>query len=115
MRPVFPEVFEAPAEFVTLQSDDGIGAALTSRLQSFEAELLAEEETFAGRASLNRALIGRVEALDSGFRTILDMDSTEISVYGEREHSTVANKPVGFILLWLGMPKWKSWIARCKG
>ena len=37
------------------------GAALTSRLQSFETEMLAEEENFAGLARLNRALIGKAE------------------------------------------------------
>ena len=58
------------------------GAALTSRLQSFETEMLAQEENFAGLARLNRALIGKAEALDSGYRTILDMDSTEVPVYG---------------------------------
>ena len=59
------------------------GAALTSRLQSFETEMLAQEENFAGLGRLNRALIGRAEAMDSGYRTILDMDSTEVPVYGE--------------------------------
>ncbi len=63
------------------------GAALTSRLQTFETGMLAEEENFAGLARLNRALIGRAEAMDSGDRTILDMDSTEIPVYGEQEQS----------------------------
>src|SRR3989449_6308088 len=63
------------------------GAALTSRLQSFETEMLAEEENFAGLAGLNRALIGRAESMDSGGRTVLDMDSTEIPVYGEQEQS----------------------------
>jgi len=63
------------------------GAALTSRLQSFETEMLAEEENFAGLARLNRALIGKAEAVDSGYRTILDMDSTEVPVYGEQEQS----------------------------
>jgi hypothetical protein len=42
------------------------GAALTSRLQTFEAEMLAEEENFTGVARLNRALIGRAESMDSG-------------------------------------------------
>ncbi len=41
------------------------GAALTSRLQSFETEMLAEEETFAGLAAINRELIARVEAVDA--------------------------------------------------
>ena len=63
------------------------GAALPSRLQTFETELLAEEENFAGLARLNRELIGRAEALGSPYRTVLDMDSTEIPVYGEQEQS----------------------------
>ena len=63
------------------------GAALTSRLQSFETEMLAEEENFAGLARLNRELIGRAEAMDSACRALLDMDSTEIPVYGEQEQS----------------------------
>ena len=54
------------------------GAALTPRLQTFETDMLAEEENFAGLAGLNRALIGRAEAIGSGSRTVLDMDSTEI-------------------------------------
>jgi hypothetical protein len=61
---------------------------LTSRLQSFETEMLAQDENFAGLARLNRALIGKAEAVDSGYRTILDMDSTEVPVYGEQEHSS---------------------------
>ena len=63
------------------------GAALTSRLQSFETEMLAEDSDFAGLAGLSRALIAKAEALDSGYRTFLDMDSTEIPVYGEQEQS----------------------------
>ena len=63
------------------------GAALPSRLQTFEMELLAEEENFAGLARVNRELIGNAEAIDSPRRTVLDMDSTEISVYGEQENS----------------------------
>jgi hypothetical protein len=42
------------------------GAALTSRLQSFETEMLGEEQNFARLARLNRALIGKAEGLDSG-------------------------------------------------
>jgi len=63
------------------------GAALTSRLQSFETEMLAEEENLAGLARINRELIGRGEAVDSPQRVVLDMDSTEIPVYGEQEQS----------------------------
>ena len=65
------------------------GAPLPSGLQTFETELLAEEGSFAGGlARLNRELIGKAEALDSSYRTVLDMDSTEIPVYGEQENST---------------------------
>jgi len=63
------------------------GAALTSRLQSFETELLAEEENVVGLAAINRELIGKAEAMDSPQRVVLDMDSTEIPVYGQQEHS----------------------------
>ena len=63
------------------------GAALTSRLQTFETEILAEERNFGGLARLNRELIGRAETLGSPYRTVLDMDSTEIPVYGEQEQS----------------------------
>jgi hypothetical protein len=63
------------------------GAALTSRLQSFETEMLTEDRNFAGLARINRELIGRVEAVDSPRRMVLDMDSTEIPVYDQQEHS----------------------------
>ena len=64
------------------------GAALTSRLQSFATEMLGEEENFAGLGGLNRAWIGKAETMDPGYRTGLDMDSTEIPGYGEQEQST---------------------------
>jgi Transposase DDE domain group 1 len=60
------------------------GAALTSRLQSFETELLTDEESFAGLATINRELIAKAEAIDSPQRVVLDMDSTEIPVYGQQ-------------------------------
>ena len=63
------------------------GAALPSRLQTFETDLLAEDGNFAGLARVNRELIGNAEAIDSPYRTVLDMDSTEIPVYGEQENS----------------------------
>ena len=63
------------------------GVALTSRLQTFETEMLAEEENFTGLARINRELIGKAEALGSAQRVVLDMDSTEIPVYGEQESS----------------------------
>jgi hypothetical protein len=63
------------------------GAALTSRLQTFETEMLAKDENFTGLVRVNRELIGRAEALDSQYRVVLDMDSTAIPVYGGQEHS----------------------------
>ena len=63
------------------------GAALTSRLQSFETELLTQDENLAGLAAINRDLIARAEAMDSPQRVVVDMDSTEIPVYGQQEQS----------------------------
>ena len=63
------------------------GAALTSRLQSFETELLAEEGNLFGLGAINRELIANAEAIDSPQRVVLDIDSTEIPVYGNQEHS----------------------------
>src|SRR5499427_3659149 len=63
------------------------GVALTSRLQTFETEMLAAEGNFAGLVGINRDLIAKVEALDSPQRVVLDMDSTEIPVYGQQENS----------------------------
>ena len=63
------------------------GAALTSRLQSFETELLTQEGNLDGLSLINRELIAKAEAVDSTQRVVLDMDSTEIPVYGQQEHS----------------------------
>src|ERR1035438_2291087 len=63
------------------------GAALTSRLQSFETELLAEPENLAGLRAINRELIAKAEAIDSPQRVVLDIDNTEIPVYGNQEQS----------------------------
>ena len=49
--------------------------------------MLAEEGNFSLLARLNRELVGKAEAIDSHCRTVLDMDSTEIPVYGEQEQS----------------------------
>ncbi len=61
------------------------GAALTSRLQSFETELLTQAENLAGLAVLNRELVAKGETIASRRRVVLDMDSTEIPVYGRQE------------------------------
>src|ERR1700722_16828790 len=63
------------------------GAALTSRLQSFETEVLTQEENLAGLATLNRELVARVEAIASPPRVVLDLDSTEVRVHGRQELS----------------------------
>jgi hypothetical protein len=63
------------------------GVALTSRLQTFETEVLTQEENLAGLAALNRELVKKGEAIDSPRRVVLDMDSTEVPVYGEQEQS----------------------------
>ena len=63
------------------------GVALTSRLQTFETAMLAGEQNFASLVRINRELIGKVEAIDAQQRIVLDMDSTEIPVYGEQEQS----------------------------
>jgi len=63
------------------------GAALTSRLQSFETELLTQAENLAGLAVLNRELVAKGEAIASRRRVVLDMDSTEIRVHGRQEQS----------------------------
>ena len=63
------------------------GAALTSRLQTFETEMPAEEDNFRSLALINRELIAKAEAIDTPQRIVLDMDSTEIPVYGQQENS----------------------------
>jgi len=50
------------------------GAALTSRLPSFETSMLTEEEHFAGLARINRERSGRIEAVYSPQQVILDAD-----------------------------------------
>ena len=63
------------------------GAARPSRLQSFETNLLTQEENLAGLAAINRELIAKAETIESPQRVVLDMDSTEIPVYGQQEPS----------------------------
>jgi hypothetical protein len=55
----------------------GRGAALTSRLQSFEIELLAPDENLAGLEAINRGLIAPAVTIDSRQRVVPEMDSTE--------------------------------------
>ena len=46
------------------------GAALTSRLQSFETALLTQDENFTGLAQINREVIAKAEAVDSPQRVV---------------------------------------------
>jgi hypothetical protein len=63
------------------------GAALPSRLHWFETEVLSRDENLEGLSRISRELLAKAEAMDSRQRVVLDMDSTEIPVYGEQEHS----------------------------
>ncbi len=63
------------------------GAALPSRLHWFETEVLTQSANLHGLATMNRELIARVEGQERSWRAVLDMDSTEIPVYGEQEKS----------------------------
>jgi hypothetical protein len=63
------------------------GAALTSRVHSFETELLTQDKNLMELAAINRELIARVEAMESPRRVVLDIDSTEVPVYGQQEQS----------------------------
>ncbi len=49
--------------------------------------MLAKEENFVGLAGGNRKLIGKTETTPWHYRAVLDLDSTEIPVYGEQQQS----------------------------
>ena len=63
------------------------GGAPTSRRQSLEAELLANEENLLGLMAVNRELVAQAQAQDESERVVLDMDSTESPVHGQQEGS----------------------------
>jgi len=63
------------------------GAALPSRVHSFETELLTQGDNLTGLAAINRELLAKVEAMESPRRVVLDIDSTEVPVYGQQEQS----------------------------
>jgi len=63
------------------------GAALPSRVHSFETELLTQAENLTGLWAINRELIARTETLVPSRRVVLDLDGTEIPVYGQQELS----------------------------
>jgi hypothetical protein len=49
--------------------------------------VLSQDENLESLNRINRQLLAKAEAVDSPQRVVLDMDSTEISVYGEQELS----------------------------
>jgi hypothetical protein len=49
--------------------------------------VLSQEEFLEGLSRINRELLAKAEAMGSPQRVVLDMDSTEIPVYEEPEHS----------------------------
>lgn len=59
---------------------------MPSRLHWFETEVLSHAENLEGLSRINRELLAKAD-MDSPQRVMLDMDSTEIPVYGEQEHS----------------------------
>jgi len=89
------------------------GAALTSRLQTFETEMLAEEENFQSLARINRELIGKAEA-NSPQRVVLDMDSTEIPVYGRSKALTTGTlSPLAITHCCCSIGKATAWRQSC--
>jgi hypothetical protein len=63
------------------------GAALPSRLHWFETGVLTQAANLRGLAAMNRELIARAKGQKMLWRAVLDMDSTEIPVYGQQEQS----------------------------
>ena len=49
--------------------------------------MLAQKENLDGLTAINRELIARAETIESPQPVVLDMDSTEIPVYGQQENS----------------------------
>ena len=91
------------------------GAALTSRLQSFETEVLTQDDNLAGLAALNRELIARAEAIDSPRRYVLDMDSTEVRSMASRSRvpTTATSSPPVIIRCCCSTAKATAWPPSC--
>ncbi|HLH78265.1 MAG TPA: hypothetical protein VKV28_15790 [Candidatus Binataceae bacterium] len=58
---------------------------MTAPLRSFETELPTAVGKLAGLAAPNRESIAKAEAIDLLRRVVLDIDSTQIPLYGEQE------------------------------
>jgi len=48
---------------------------------------MTKEENLIGLMALNRETLGQAESLDGSERVVLDMDSSESPVHGEKEGS----------------------------
>jgi len=60
------------------------GAALPSRLHWFKTEVLSRDENLEGLSRINRKLLAKAEAVEARQRVVLDLDSTEVPVYGKK-------------------------------
>jgi hypothetical protein len=91
------------------------GAALTSRLQTFETEMLAEENNFRSLALINRELIAKAKAIDTPQRIVLGMDSTEIPVDGQQENrpTTVTSNPPATTPCYCSSARVTVWLGNC--
>jgi hypothetical protein len=49
---------------------------------------LTQEKNLSGLAAINREMIARAETIESPQRLVLDIDSTEIQVYGQQENNS---------------------------
>ena len=89
---------------------------MTSRLESFETELLTEGENLAGLAALNRQLIARVAVLDSPRRVVLDMHNTEWSMASRSTARTTAtSSPPAITRCCCSTAKATAWQRKCAG
>lgn len=62
-------------------------SAQPATMHNFETVLLADEQNFKKLHQLNRELVKKAEVLDAQQRTVLAIDSIDVPVYGEQEHS----------------------------
>ncbi len=63
------------------------GAALMSRLQSFKAETLTQQENLGGLAAINREFTATAKTIEVPEQVVLDIDSTETPIFGQQEES----------------------------
>jgi hypothetical protein len=80
-------------------------------LQSFETEMLTEEENFAGLARINRELIGRAEAVDAPWRVVAKVEF-HLGELFPRVGFRLPRLGGGCVFDLSGSPKRKSWFIR---